>query len=101
MAKQNQEKAEYETVHPSGGVCAGHEPHLSEPQGILQGERLPGRPSFCLKATLPFMVLYQGNVAVSLIVWPAHTSTNSGSILKAPWSKVGKIIASQKVSLQT
>lgn len=46
MVKQNQEKAEYETVPPSGGVRAGHAPHLSEPQGFLQGEWFPRHPSF-------------------------------------------------------
>lgn len=89
MVKQNQEKAEYETVPPSGGVRAGHAPHLSEPQGFLQGEWFPLHPSF-YPLSLPSILLCQLNVALSLILWQAYTSANSGGILKALWSKVGE-----------
>lgn len=54
VVRQDQEKADLEVIRPSEGVCAGHAPHLSEPQDILQGKWLSLRPFFFQLRNFPF-----------------------------------------------
>lgn len=60
VVKQNQDKADLEDVHPSEGVCAGHAPHLSEPQGNLQGKWLSLNPFFFPSGPFAFHLLVSG-----------------------------------------
>lgn len=80
MVKQNQRKSGFKVVPQSEGVCAGHTPHLSEPQVNLQGKWLSLHPFFFRLSHFDFPFLISGKCYTLLIMRQAHTSKNSSGL---------------------